>query len=182
MQKISGILPGSSRVTSVDLKSSRPVRPGVPGFGAPQGESNLRDQVTRSQLTMQDPNSIEVPRWRSKEDTNAEIARSLSDQFFRRRVEQPEVEISDSVTMAEATPEGVSGLDMMDVLVNDITNDNRDTYRGFSQDLSEAGDNSRTGNLVADKQENINSAAKKGLATYQAEGEDTEGAALDTVA
>jgi hypothetical protein len=152
VQKISGILPGSSRVTSVDLKASRPVRPGVPGFGAPLGESNLKDQVTRSQLTMQDPNSIEVPRWRSKEDNNAEIARSLSDQFFRRRVEEPAPEINDSIMMTDAAALQGGGLDMMDVVVDDLALDENPA------------------------------AANKVAAYFKAEAEDAENMNLDTVA
>ncbi|OQW49031.1 MAG: hypothetical protein A4S09_12725 [Proteobacteria bacterium SG_bin7] len=130
MQKISGILPGSTRVTSVDLKSSRPVRPGVPSFGAPQGESNLRDQVTRSQLAMQDPNSIDVPRWRSKEDANAEIAKNITDQFFRRRIDQPAPEITDSVTNADASAVGPGTLDMMDFAVDNIVDQLPGNSRG----------------------------------------------------
>lgn len=182
MQKISGILPGSSRVTSVDLKSSRPVRPGVPNFGAPQGESNLKDQVTRTQLTMQDPNSIDVPRWRSKEDLNAEIARNITDQFFRRRVEQPQVEITDQVTLAEtsATP---MGLDMMDVVVDDLRNDNNVRFEGFNRDLDRASDESSNRGLVAEKQENINAASKKSpYFKNESQEEDRESLALDTVA
>ena len=112
MQKISGILPGSSRVTSVDLKSSRPVRPGVPGFGAPEGDSSLRDQVTRSSISMVDPNSIEVPRWRSKEDANSEIVQTITDQFFRKKVDQPDFR-NNSNSEAQEVPV-YSGVDMMD--------------------------------------------------------------------
>ena len=39
MEKISGILPASSRVTSVDLKSSGAVRSGTPNYGRPVGLS-----------------------------------------------------------------------------------------------------------------------------------------------
>lgn len=184
MQKISGIIPGSSRVTSVDLKSSRPVRPGVPSFGAPQGESNLRDQVTRSQLTMQDPNSIDVPRWRSKEDANAEIARNLTDQFFRKRVEQPTPEINDSVMMADTSAVRPGGLDMMDIVVDDIANDNRAQYMGFSNETDQIRGDTRGRRLVESGEENLNTTAKKGAAYFNRpqEEEGSEGIVLDTVA
>ncbi len=184
MQKISGILPGSSRVTSVDLKSSRPVRPGVPSFGAPHGESNLRDQVTRSQLTMQDPNSIDVPRWRSKEDANAEIARSITDQFFRRRVEQPAPEINDSVTVADESAVRPGSLDMMDVVVDDLADDNRSQFMGFSREIDHMRGDTRGRDLVDSGQESLNVAAKKGVAYFNKpeEEEASDGIVLDTVA
>jgi len=41
MEKISGILPATSRITSVDLKSGPAARSGGPSFGRPQGLSTV---------------------------------------------------------------------------------------------------------------------------------------------
>ncbi len=84
MDKISGIIPSSNRVTSVDLESASPVRPGTPGFGAPTGRSAAASQMQRSSAAMVNPTSIGVPRWKAKEDQHAEIVTRLSDGFFRK--------------------------------------------------------------------------------------------------
>ncbi len=96
MDKISGILPGSSRVTSVDLNAASPVRPGTPGFGSPTGRSTA-NQMQRSSATMVNPNSIDVPRWKSKEDLHAEIAKRVTDGFFRKNMTEaaPEPEVQE---------------------------------------------------------------------------------------
>lgn len=44
MEKISGILPATSRVSTVDLESSGSVRPGAPNYGRPVGTSTLGQQ------------------------------------------------------------------------------------------------------------------------------------------
>lgn len=41
MEKISGILPASSRISTVDLQSSGSVRPGAPSYGRPVGSTSL---------------------------------------------------------------------------------------------------------------------------------------------
>lgn len=46
MQKISGIIPSSARVSNVDMKEAPPVRPGTPGFGRMEGISSLRDRAS----------------------------------------------------------------------------------------------------------------------------------------
>ncbi|MDZ4661068.1 MAG: hypothetical protein SGJ18_05555 [Pseudomonadota bacterium] len=91
MDKISGILPGSSRVTSVDLNAASPVRPGTPAFGSPTGRSTA-NQMQRSSATMVNPNSIDVPRWKAKEDMHAEIAKRVSDGFFRKNITEAPAE------------------------------------------------------------------------------------------
>ena len=49
MEKISRIVPGNSRVASTDMKNAAPVRPGMPTFGRPVGEST--DVVHKSSST-----------------------------------------------------------------------------------------------------------------------------------
>lgn len=46
MDKISGIVPSTSRITSVDLRDAHPVRPGTPLFGRPEGKSTRPSQNT----------------------------------------------------------------------------------------------------------------------------------------
>jgi len=48
LEKISGIVKGSARVSSVDLKSAAPLRSGTPSFGRPVAEST---QLNTSGLT-----------------------------------------------------------------------------------------------------------------------------------
>ncbi len=53
MEKISGILPSSQRIRSVDLEGHLPVRPGVPGFGRPLGmTSSEREQLRKQQAIL----------------------------------------------------------------------------------------------------------------------------------
>ena len=88
MEKISGIIKGSSRVTNVDVKDSAPVRPGMPSFGRPEGTSALRERpVMESSVRrgMEEHNNI--AEWRTKEDHRAEIAASVSDKFFAKQSE-----------------------------------------------------------------------------------------------
>lgn len=97
MDKISGILPGSSRVTSVDLDAANPVRPGTPGFGSPTGRSSS-NQIQRSSAVMVNPTSIDVPRWRAKEDQSAEIAKRVSDGFFRKNTTEAIEKVDDDMS------------------------------------------------------------------------------------
>lgn len=94
MDKISGILPGSTRVTSVDLDSASPVRPGTPGFGSPTGRSTSGN-IQRSSAVKVNPTSIDVPRWKTKEDESAEIAKRVSDGFFRKNITEATEKLDD---------------------------------------------------------------------------------------
>ena len=100
MEKISGILASSPRVTSADLKESGPIRPGAPGFGRAEGSSALRDRknevdVQRTsqaiQQTMQD--------WRGKETLHSNLAKEMSDRFFMQ--ERPAAQAA-AISAAEA--------------------------------------------------------------------------------
>ena len=84
MQKISGILPSSSRVTTVDVsKEAGSVRPGAPSFGRPVGESNLfKNSVVRSaHQAIQKHNEL----WdaRSEQQDQAKIIQDMADSFFK---------------------------------------------------------------------------------------------------
>lgn len=83
MEKISGILPSSSRVAAVDLKEAAPVRPGAPGFGRAEGVSSLRDAKVGQTASRAAKLSQEQLDWRTKDMQNAATVRELSDRFFK---------------------------------------------------------------------------------------------------
>ena len=83
MEKISGILPSSSRVSSVDLKESGPVRPGAPGFGRAEGVSTVRDAKIGETAGRAVKISQDQLDWRTKDMQNAATVRELSDRFFK---------------------------------------------------------------------------------------------------
>lgn len=84
MEKISGIIPKSPRVSAVDLKESAPVRPGTPSFGRLEGANALRDNPTQGESTARRSNAIREQQidWRSKETRQAAIASDMSEKFF----------------------------------------------------------------------------------------------------
>jgi hypothetical protein len=83
VDKISGILPSSARVASVDMKEAAPVRPGTPAFGRPEGASALRDAKLGQTAGRAAQLSREQLDWRSKDMQNAATVRELSDRFFK---------------------------------------------------------------------------------------------------
>jgi hypothetical protein len=96
MQKISGILGSSARVTAVDIKGESPVRPGTPGFGRPEGVSALKEQAVMRQRAadslVRGPELFnEQMGIRSKEALQAKQAQKVSDSFFMKRT-QPDPE------------------------------------------------------------------------------------------
>lgn len=99
MEKISGILPKSARVSSVDMKDSAPVRPGTPAFGRPEGVSSLREAAIGQTASRAAKTHSERMDWKTKDLQQAAMARELSDVFFRSRASQPEV--------VDQTPQGV---------------------------------------------------------------------------
>jgi hypothetical protein len=125
MQKISGILSASPRVTSVDMKEAPPVRPGMPGFGRPEGASSLRERVSavdslRKSRELQD----ELLGVRSKESQQAELVQNLSDRFFARQTREADTSIADGPSgalvvlpteIAEGTPSRPSNANYDDV-------------------------------------------------------------------
>lgn len=119
MEKISGILPKSARVASVDLKESSPVRPGTPTFGRTEGVSSLRDaKIGQTASRAAKINETQLD-WRSKDMQNAATVRDLSDRFFKanQRAAEP---VQDSRTdaslniapMAAGRPSVTTGLDL----------------------------------------------------------------------
>ncbi len=90
MEKISGIVKTSPRLSSVDLKEAAPVRPGVPAFGRPEGISTLTQQqqslgMNASLATTAQKSAgvqAQVLDWRAKDAQNAAIAAEMSNRFF----------------------------------------------------------------------------------------------------
>ena len=105
MEKISSILPGSSRVTSVDLKESSPVRSSVPTFGraeAPQGRERPSVDAMKPATSAQ----AEMHDWRAKDLKHASIAKDLSDKFFaKNKVDVEEAPIHTEDRFASMTAE-----------------------------------------------------------------------------
>lgn len=92
MQKISRIVPGSARVSGVDLKSASAVRPGAPSFGRPVGEST--ESVRDGQTTAQRANGLreEMETRRKGIGEQPEIVKNLTEQFFMQRSSLPGME------------------------------------------------------------------------------------------
>jgi hypothetical protein len=98
VEKISGIIPGSARVTSVDAKDSTPVRPGTPAFGRRDGVSVLkekeaakakekieRDQMKAESATAKTASAApDANDWKAKDSARAELAAQVTDKFFNR--------------------------------------------------------------------------------------------------
>ena len=83
MQKISGILPSSSRLTTVDLKESGATRPGAPSFGRPQGESSLlNNSIIRSAHRALQQHNEQFDR-KTKDQKNTEEIQKMADNFFK---------------------------------------------------------------------------------------------------
>jgi hypothetical protein len=81
MEKISRIVPNSSRVTAVDMKKERPVRASAANFGQPVSQSTNRgpkkhavDEATKKFRELYGPDA--------KLAKEADIAKRLSDDFF----------------------------------------------------------------------------------------------------
>jgi hypothetical protein len=96
MDKISGIVPGTARVTSVDMKDAAPIRPGTPGFGRPQGISTLKDQKNLAEVLQRSRQAHdELMASRHRDDGKAALAKDISDKFFMKnnREASPVVDI-----------------------------------------------------------------------------------------
>ena len=91
MEKISSIIPGSSRVTSVDMKESSPVRAGTPSFGRAEAQVG-RERETKETTKAATEAQAEMHDWRSKDAKHAAIAKDMADKFFSKNkvdVEEP---------------------------------------------------------------------------------------------
>lgn len=85
MEKISGILPSSSRVSSVDMRDAAPIRPGTPSFGRPEGVSSLREAKIGETAARAAKINQDRLDWKSKDLNQAAMAREISESFFINR-------------------------------------------------------------------------------------------------
>lgn len=102
MEKISGIIPSSPRLSSVDLNEASPVRPGTPSFGRPQGVSTLSEPSV-SMDTARKGAAIhrEMMDWRSKDERDAAMVAEMSNRFFVKNQRRAEKVVDiDSPSMA----------------------------------------------------------------------------------
>jgi hypothetical protein len=92
VEKLSGILPNSPRVKSVDLSEAKPRRPGAPSFGVPQGTTSGQDRVTISSSAGVDEAAKDLLTYRNPKDARgAKIAENISRKFFETRLLKPEI-------------------------------------------------------------------------------------------
>jgi hypothetical protein len=86
MDKISGIVPSSRRVSSVNLKDSPPVRPGMPSFGRPQGISTLADE--NKPTTAERAIAKQKELFDKRADRSAQAVQDMADKFFMQKKQE----------------------------------------------------------------------------------------------
>jgi len=100
LDKISSILKGNARVTSVDLNEAPPARPGSPSVGRKPGRNTVSDRITLSEkakeLAAQDTMMVRNP----KEASRAKKVEELNKRFFETRLNPVEKETSQSEVVA----------------------------------------------------------------------------------
>lgn len=86
MEKISGILSSSARVTSVDLDESPPARPGSPNIGQKQGVVRINDRFNLSQRAKELAAQDTMMKVNPREHAKAKIVENQSKAFFQTRL------------------------------------------------------------------------------------------------
>ena len=119
MEKLSSILPGNSRVTSVDLETGPPVRPGAPAFGRKVGQNTIKDKVTLSnqakEMALQD--SL-AGRRDPKEVSRAKMVEDINRKFFETRLQKPVIE--ENQMNHDANSEVVSDRELANLNLNSV--------------------------------------------------------------
>lgn len=110
MNKISSILPSSSRVTAVDMQDAHPIRPGTPSFGRPVGVSHGRDHISRSSIDAQLMNESLSMRQRGDLE-KAKLVQDISAGFFMKR---PAIEPSPAATFEVSSPDFIKSAEQYD--------------------------------------------------------------------
>lgn len=114
MEKISGIVRGNSRVTTVDNKNAAPARPGMPAFGRPAGETTAASpkQSSTASRAVALHNGIQEAK---KAMSQERVIANMADQFFMSRVRRPAEEVQapmpqvgEELEVVAATPAGKS--------------------------------------------------------------------------
>jgi hypothetical protein len=106
MDKISGIIPSSARVSAVDMRDAAPVRSGTPSFGRPDPAGARAAAANGSEVNQavaQQPGNRQVagqpqpaaapqpppmPAWQAKDNRHASVVSQISDKFFMKN-DQP---------------------------------------------------------------------------------------------
>lgn len=88
MEKISRVVRGNPRVSSTDLKNAAPVRPGVPSFGRPIGESTAANPSATSTAARAVALHKEMEEAKKARAEGA-VVQQMADQFFMNRVRRP---------------------------------------------------------------------------------------------
>lgn len=96
MEKISGVLGSSPRLKSTDLQNSSAIRPGMPTFGRPVGESTTAHR--KDLTTAQKANMLRAEMDADKKAMyEARAIQRIQDQFFMKQAElnaAPQVPVS----------------------------------------------------------------------------------------
>ncbi len=86
MEKISGILSSSARITSVDLDESPPARPGSPNVGQKQGVVRINDRFNLSQRAKEMAAQDTMMKINPRDAAKAKIVEEQSRAFFQTRL------------------------------------------------------------------------------------------------
>ncbi|MCB0411529.1 MAG: hypothetical protein KDD22_03335 [Bdellovibrionales bacterium] len=109
MEKISGIVPQSKRVTAVDLRNAPPVRPGTPTFGRPVGISTALDLSKPTTAEVAVAKHQELIDRRKQVAQGPELIEDMTNRFFmHKKTSAPEVE----PTLGAVEPVEVAPLDL----------------------------------------------------------------------
>jgi hypothetical protein len=105
MRKISGILPSSPRLRTVDVKNSQPMRSGVPTFGARTAQSDPKDRLTMSSVDRAMMND-KLKAYRPRDIFGSKIANQVANDFFLSELPQfhSEVGLSEKIELSTGAP------------------------------------------------------------------------------
>lgn len=95
MEKISGIVPSTARVQSVNLKDGPTMRPGAPSFGAPTGKAALNggSAPTTAEKAVAAHNKLMARR--SGDSHKPAIIKEMADRFFLKNKSEAGGEVQD---------------------------------------------------------------------------------------
>ena len=98
MEKISGIVRGNSRVTTVDNKNAAPARTGMPSFGRPAGEST--PAVSKSSSTASRAVALHNGMTEAKKAiSQGRVISQMADDFFMSKARPGEIPVEDRLPM-----------------------------------------------------------------------------------
>lgn len=90
MEKMSGILPASPRVTSVDLKDSPPARPGAPSHGKKAGRNTVADRISLSPRAKEMAAEQTLLGKKAEEASRIKAVNEINRKFFETRLQPAE--------------------------------------------------------------------------------------------